>query len=263
MLRWQVRVMAVLVATASLTGCASRGKGPAPGAVDADKYLFDRGTELLAKKNWVTAREYCRRLVDSYPQSPYRAEAKLCIGDSYLGEGRIDSLILAVNEFREYLQFNPTSERADYAQYRLTMAQSKQMLSPKRDQTATHDTLTEVTRFLNVYPDSGYKADVEKIQRQARDRLSESEYRAGMVYFRGQWYPGAIARFSTILRDDPGYTRKDEVYFYLGDALLRAGAGPQALPLFERLVAEYPKSKYLKDTQKRLAVLKKPGGGRP
>ena len=84
-----------------------------------------------------------------------------------------------------------------------------------------------------------------------------------MVYFRGQWYPGAIARFSTILRDDPGYTRKDEVYFDLGDALLRAGAGPQALPLFERLVAEYPKSKYLKDTQKRLAVLKKPGGGRP
>jgi outer membrane protein assembly factor BamD (BamD/ComL family) len=84
-----------------------------------------------------------------------------------------------------------------------------------------------------------------------------------MVYFRGHWYPGAIARFSTILRDDPGYTRKDAVYFHLGESLLKAGAGPQALPLFERLVTEYPKSKYVKDTQKRLAVLKKPGGGRP
>jgi outer membrane protein assembly factor BamD len=263
MTRWYVRVVAVLLVAAGLAGCAARKKAPAVGAADADKHMYDRGQELLAKKNWITAREWCRRLVDSYPQSPYRAEAKLCIGDSYLGEGRVDSLILAVNEFREYMQFFPTSERADYAQYRLALAQSKQMLSAKRDQTATLDTLTEVKRFLEGYPSSEFKPEVEKIQRTARDRLSESEFLAGMVYFRGHWYPGAIARFSTILRDDPGYTRKDAVYFHLGESLLKAGAGPQALPLFERLVTEYPKSKYVKDTQKRLAVLKKPGGGRP
>ena len=261
--RWQVRLVAVLLVGASLSGCAARRKTPVVGAAEADKHMFDRGTELLAKKNWITAREWFKRLVDGYPGSPYRMDAKLGVGDSYLGEGRADSLVLAVNEFREYLQYFPVSDRADYAQYRLCLAQSKQMLSAKRDQTATHDTLTEIKRFKDAYPKSQYMAEVDKLYRIARDRLSASEFNAGMVYYRVKWYPGAGARFATILRDDPGYTRKDEVYFYMGDALLKLGQGPQAIPLFERLLSEYPKSKYVKKTQKYLATLKKPGGGRP
>ena len=43
--------------------------------------------EALNEKHWLTAREYFRQLVDSYPQSPYRADAKLGLGDTYLGEG--------------------------------------------------------------------------------------------------------------------------------------------------------------------------------
>ena len=262
--RWQVRLVAALLVAASVAGCAKKaGKAPPPGAVDADKYLFDRGTELLAKKNWITAREWFRRLVDGYPQSPYRWDAKLGVGDSFVGEGRADSLVLAVNEFREFLQFNPTSDRADYAQYRLCVAHSKQMLSPKRDQTATLDTLAEIKRFYDNYPKSQYKPEVDKLQRAARDRLSESEFRIGTVYYRGGWYPGAVARFSGILKDDPGYTHKDEVYFFLAESLMKAGAGPQAMPLYDRLLTEYPKSKYVKKTRQRLATLKKSGGGLP
>jgi len=262
--RWQVRVAAVLLVAASLAACGPKtAKQPPQGAVDADKFLFDRGTELLAKKNWITAREWFKRLVDGYPQSPYRADAKLGVGDSYLGEGRADSLVLAVNEFREYLQYFPVSDRADYAQYRLCMAQGKQMLSAKRDQTATHDTLAEIKRFFDAYPKSEYRPQVEALQRQARDRLSESEFRAGMVYYRGHWWPGAISRFSTIIREDPGYTKKDEVYFYLATALVKSGLGPQAQPLYDRLLAEYPKSAYVKKTRQALAAFKKSGGGRP
>ena len=44
------------------------------------------GTEELNEKNWLTAREYFRQLMESYPQSQYRADAKLGIGDTYLGE---------------------------------------------------------------------------------------------------------------------------------------------------------------------------------
>ena len=41
----------------------------------------------------------------TYPGSPYRADAKLGIGDAYLGEARSDSTVLAANEFREFLNF--------------------------------------------------------------------------------------------------------------------------------------------------------------
>src|SRR5262245_1974943 len=96
-----------LVAAAASAGCASAPALPAAGSVDADKFLFDRGTKSLQEKKWLDARLYFRRLVDTYPQSPHRADAKLGIGDSYLGEGRADSIVLAANEFREFLNFFP------------------------------------------------------------------------------------------------------------------------------------------------------------
>ncbi|HEY7473897.1 MAG TPA: outer membrane protein assembly factor BamD, partial [Vicinamibacterales bacterium] len=79
---------AALYLAAAAVGCASNPPLPAAGSVDADKFLFDRGSKALAEKKWLNAREYFRRLVDTYPGSPFRADAKLGIGDAYLGEGR-------------------------------------------------------------------------------------------------------------------------------------------------------------------------------
>ena len=203
-------------------------EGPARGAQGADKYLYDKGTELLAKKNWLTAREHFRRLVDSYPQSTLRADAKLGIADSYLGENRVDSRMLAIYEYREFLTYYPTNPKADYAQYHLALAQCRQMLAPERDQTNTLEALKETQRFLDNYPNSPYRPEVDKLNRGARDRLSESEFQVGLLYYRGRWMPGALARFGELLRADPGYSKKDELLFYTGEALMRAGGGPEA-----------------------------------
>lgn len=237
--------------------CASAPPLPAVGAADADKFLFDRGTELLSKKNWLSAREYFRRLVDSYPRSQYREAAKLGIGDSFVGEGRIESLILGANEFREFLTYFPRSERADYAQYRLAYTQFKQMLGPQRDQTATHDALRELQRFLDGYPDSKYRPEVQKLHREARDRLSEYEFRVGLLYHRLRVYPGAISRFTELLKVDPAYTKRDEVYYYLAETLTKMNALAEALPLYERIVKEFESGKFRQRAEKRVAELKR------
>ena len=100
------------------------------GTLQPDKFLFDRGTEALNEKKWLTAREFFREIVDTYTQSPYRPDAKLGIGDTYLGEGTADGLERALNEFREFLAFFPTNPRADYAQYKLGMTHFRQMRAP-------------------------------------------------------------------------------------------------------------------------------------
>src|SRR5262245_52706916 len=115
---------AALLATA-VGDCGQKIKIPNVGEADADKFLYHRGSEFLAKHNWLNAREYFRRIIDSYPRSPYREEAKLGVGDSFIGENRIDSLILGANEFREFMTYFPRSPRVDYAQYRLGYAQFK------------------------------------------------------------------------------------------------------------------------------------------
>ena len=111
-------VVAICVAATTLTvaGCGANRSQIPPGTSDADVFLFKRGQEELKERHWVQAREYFRQIVDNYPQSQYRPEAKLAVGDTYIGEDTTESLLLAVNEFREFLTFYPTNERADRSQ---------------------------------------------------------------------------------------------------------------------------------------------------
>jgi outer membrane protein assembly factor BamD len=246
----------VVAALVTLAACTARQTTPPPGTAQPDKFLFDRGTEALKEGDWMDARTYFQQIVDGYPQSPFRPEAKLGVGDSYLGEDSAASVVLAANEFREFLQFYPTNPRADYAQYKLAMSHFEQMRAADRDQTETKAALKEFDVFFQKFPGSPLTPEVKQNWRIARDRLSESSYRVGMTYYRIPWYPGAIDRFREVLRDDPDYTGRDSVYFYLAESLARTDKTPEAIPYFERLITEFPGSEHLEDAKTRLQALK-------
>jgi outer membrane protein assembly factor BamD len=232
------RAVAILLAlafsAAACGGAASRSQIP-PGTAEADKFLFTRGEEEYKERNWLRAREYYRQIVDNYPQSSFRPDAKLAVGDTFI---------------------------ADYAQYRLAYAYSQQMLAADRDQSATRDVIKELQVFLDRYPNSPLMPEARKLMREARDRLSESSYRIGFTYFRMKWYVGAIDRFKEVLDQDPEYTHRDSVYFYLAESLRvvdpTGARKPEALPYYERLLKEFEQSEHLEDAKKRISELKAP-----
>lgn len=246
-------VLPALLAVALAGGCAKNKSAVPTGLLEADKFLYERGTELMAKKRWFQARENFRELVDNYPQSSLRPDAKLGLGDTYLGEESAESLVLAQNEFREFLTFYPTHERADYAQYKLGMCHFEQMLAADRDQTETKEAVAELTAFVERYPNSSLMPEGKAKLRAARDRLSESDYKVGYFYFRSRWYPGAIDRLRAVLKDDPEYTGRDAVYYYLAECIVKMGRPAEAIPYYDRLLKEFAQSQYLAKAQKGMA----------
>jgi outer membrane protein assembly factor BamD len=249
----RVLTVVMLAATAA---CASRPATPPPGAAQPDRFLFDRGNEAIKEEEWLNARTYFQQIVDNYPQSPVRPDAKLGMGDAYLGEGNTESLVLAANEFREFLQFYPTHPRADYAQYKMAMSHFEQMRAPGRDQTETAAALKEFDVFFQRYPNSALMPEVKMNWRIARDRLSESSFLVGMTYYRQRWDPGAIERFREVLRDDPGFSGRDRVYFYLAESLNRTKKTAEALPYYQRILDEFTESEFLDDARERVQALK-------
>lgn len=253
----QVKRLAVVLALLSAVACATTSRNKVPdGTPDPDKFLFDRGQEALENKKWLVSREFFKQVTETYTQSPYRPDAKLGIGDTYLGEGTPEALVLAINEFREFLTFYPTNKRADYAQYKVGLAHFRQMRAPQRDQSETRAAIAEFQAFIDRYPNSALMSEVRASLREAQDRLSDASYLVGFFYFRQRWYPGAIDRLKSVLKEDPAYTRRDAAYFYLGESLAKTKREAEALPYFERLVTEFEQSEYLTEAQKRIAELK-------
>ena len=246
-----------MVLLATLTACgAGRGGLVPPGTVEPDKFLFDRGTRALNDKSWLNSREFFKQITDTYTQSPYRPDAKLGIGDSYLGEGTSESLVLAIAEFREFLSFYPTNPRADYAQYKLGIAHFRQMRAPQRDQTETQEAIKEFETFITRYPKSSLMSACQESLRSAKNRLGDATYQVGFFYFRQRWYPGAVDRFKELLKNDPEYAGRDAVYFYLAESLVKERRQVEALPYYEKLVDEFKESQHLLPAQKRIAELK-------
>jgi outer membrane protein assembly factor BamD len=238
-------------------GCLSSTRGTVPsGTLEPDRFLFDKGTAALQAKKWLTAREYFKQVVETYTGSVFRPDAKLGIGDTYLGEGSSEALVLAINEFREFLTFYPTNRRADYAQYKLALGHFRQMRAPQRDQTETRDTIKELETFVERYPSSSLMPEAKAKLREAHDRLSEADYLVGFFYYRQRWYPGAIDRFKAVLKQDAEYTGRDAVYFHLAESYIKIKREAEALPYYERLVAEFQQSEYLEEARKRITELK-------
>lgn len=248
----------LVVAAAFVSACASANgrRSAPPGTAQPDQFLFERGKDNLERRKWLTAREYFKQVTETYTQSPVRPDAKLGIGDTYLGEGSAEALVLAIAEFQEFLSFYPTHPRADYAQYKLGLAHFRQMRAAQRDQTETREAVREFQNFVARYPNSTLLPEVRNRLREAKDRLSEAEFEVGRFYWRIHWYPGAIDRLSTLLKDDPEFTARDGAYFYLGESLMEVNRKAEALPLYEKLVSEFEQSEFLQPAVRRVHEIK-------
>ena len=248
-----------LLCAAVLVGACSSNPPLTAAPGEADQILLDRGNAALKDRSWTRARTYFTELLDSYPQSPLRADAKLGVGDAFLGENNSASYVYAQNEYREFLAFYPTHQRADYAQMQLAMVHFNQMLSPQRDQTATKEAIKEFQVFIERFPRSPLINQVRARLREAKDRLADSDLQVANFYRSIRNYVAAEDRYRTILKTDPDYTRKDSLYFYLGETLERYGIPDkkrEALPFYERLVSEYEQSEHLEEARRRIDRLK-------
>jgi outer membrane protein assembly factor BamD len=134
----------------------------------------------------------------------------------------------------------------------------QQMRAPERDQTETKEAIKEFEAFFARFPTSPLTNEVRQKWRGARDRLSDASFRIGYHYYRVRWYPGAVDRFREVLKEDPQYTRRDSVYFYLAECLTKTDKRAEAIPYFERLLEEFTESPHSEDTRKRLVALKAP-----
>jgi len=252
-------ILLVLALTATVAACAGTARVtdiPDVGDLEADRLLFERGSEAIDERDWARAREYFLQIRDNYPQSEYRAEARLQIGDTYEGEGSTESYVRALEEFQDFLSLYPTHPRAAYAQYKLGMVHFHQIRIAERDQTETLSAIAEFEAFLARFPsDHELVPQVRGGLRAARDRLGTHDFQIGVYYYSNANYAGAIARFRQLLEEDPGFIGLDGVYFYLASSLVDTTQVSEAIPYFARVLDEFPESEFAEVSALRLTEL--------
>ena len=241
----------LLAALLALPSCSSHQLDLETLASASDDIVWEAGQKASAKKDWESARQYYRRLIDAFPQSPHQPDARIALADSYFNEGGTGNYVLAVSSYREFLTLYPQHPRSDYAQFQAAESYFKQKNTPDRDQTSTGQALEEYERLLDVYPQSPLVEETRARIRECRQTLARSHYQVGYFYqkTRRSWR-SAIGRYETILSHYPDYERVDEVLFRLGQVLSFSGRYAEARPHLARLRSEFPQSPYVSEADK-------------
>jgi len=217
----------------------------------SDQIVWEAGEKAVAKKDWESARQYFRRLIDAFPQSEHQPGARIALADTYFEEGGVGNYVLAVSSYREFLTLFPQHPKSDYAQFRCAESYFEQMNTPDRDQTATDQALEEYQRLLDVYPQSSFVEPAREKIRQCRQILARSNFQVGFFYqkTRKSWR-SAIGRYETIVSEYPDFERFDEVLFRLAQCLAYSGRYAEARPPIGRLQAEFPQSAFIGEAKK-------------
>jgi len=239
-------------------GCASKDKDLdlARFSGRSDRLVWDAGQTALAKKDWLTAREHFRRIVDGFPNSEFAAQARIAMGDTYYREGGTANYILAISEYRQFLTLFPSHPQSDYAQFMVGEAYFKQRNGADRDQTPTRDALAEYERLLQAHPQSRFVENARERVGACRFSLARHEYLVGFFYQRTrQAFRSAIARYEALMAQYPDYRHLDEVLFRLGECLVASGRDAEAAPHLQRLVEQYPNSRFSPEAKRLLARL--------
>jgi outer membrane protein assembly factor BamD len=230
--------------------CASSQPDIATLASNSDQVIWDAAQKAFEKRQWESARQHYKRIIEGFPQSQFGPPARLALGDSYFQEGGTGNYILAVSAYREFLTFFPSHPRSDYAQFQIAESFYKQKNGPDRDQTATEDALEEYKKLLDQYPGSAKAEEARARIKETRQSLARAEFLAGYFYQRTrQACRAAITRYEGILNDYPDYERLDDVLYRMSECLCVTGRGSEAQPLLARLQSEYPTSEHVTEAK--------------
>ena len=247
----RVRRPLFLFALAAM-GCAHGGDVDVSTlASSSDQILWEAGEKAAQKKNWESARQIFKRIVDGFAQSEYGPAARLALGDSYFNEAGTANFILAIGAYRDFLTLYPSHPKSDYAQFQLAECHFRQKNGADRDQSETDKALGEFQRLLDIYPQSSFVEQARTRIVDCRQSLARAEFLAGFFYQRArQACRAAVSRYETILSEYPDYREVDEVLYRLGQSLAACNRAAEALPHLARLLEEYKASRFSGEAKK-------------
>ena len=220
--------------------------------LSADEAL-EAGKQYLADEKYLRARRHLVHAFEVEPNSRTGREALLLAADALYLHGGTDNYIKCEAKYRDFLNRFPTSDRADYAQFKVAACLAARSERPDRDQKMTYAAIESLEELLRLYPTSDYVTEAKQQLRELTDQLAAHELVVGKFYNRygGTGIcPAAISRLEYLQENYPTYAGMDEVLIELAMAYEKCNRAADATESLADLRRRFPESEYLADAEK-------------
>lgn len=124
----------------------------------------------------------------------------------------------AAFHFKNYVKNFSKSDKTEEMHYMIAMCYTKLSPESSLDQTYTLKAIQEFQLFLDKYPYTERKEDVNKKIDELRDKLEQKAYDLAYLYYKVEDFKAAIIAFKNVLMEYPDINNAEEIRFYIVDA---------------------------------------------
>ena len=236
------------------------------------KGTMEERYKLAVKK--YEAKEYSKALrlfeivTPHYRGKPQMERIQFMVAQSNFNER---NYTLSGYYFDRFTKNYPRSSKKEEAAF--LSAYSYKLASPRfsLDQTDTNKALLAFQLFINEYPNSSRLEEANNHYKELRHKLEKKIFEVGKTYYRTavtdfRNYKAAIVTFDNLISDYLGTELKEEALYYrlkaYHDLVLVSTERKKeerisdAIGAYDKLLRNFPKTKFLKDSDKMLAKIK-------
>lgn len=228
-------------------------------------YKYEAAKEYFATGKYTKAYQLLEEVYIPFKGSDRAEEALYMLSMCYYNLNDYETASLFLDR---YVKTYPKGEYAELARFYSARGNFLQSPDPRLDQSPTYSAITKLQEFLDFYPYSTLREDVNDMIFQLQDRLVQKEYEAAKLYYNlgdytgnciggGSNYEACIITAENALRAYPYTNLREELCIMVLRAryeLAMASVEEKADERFRQAIDEYygfknefPDSKHIKE----------------
>lgn len=227
-----------------LAGCGASNPYPV-GSYERGVFFAEQGKDVEA----VAALE---SYIRGNPTDSLTAEAQYLKGVTYM---EMREYPLAAVEFQILRQDYPTSDRVEDALFQEGVAYLEQVGKVERDITGAYEARLHFLRFSQQYPGSERMPEVTEYMEEISDLMVRKRLEQVKVFKQLNRYEAVAITLDDVMVEEAGSSYIPEVMWERAKAAEKLDDPDAAARMYERLVSEYPDSRYSGRANKALKSL--------
>ncbi len=236
----------VLIITVNYWGCH---RGQVNFQDMTPEQQFEYAKMFYDQRDYLKAQQEFTAVLFDNPASLVSEKAQFYLAESHY---YYKEYILAASEYGKLMQNYPQSSYADDALYEIGMCYYKLAPGYALDQEYTNEAVSKFQQFLDDYPDSDLRQEVEKRLNECLTKLMKKEYENGEQYRKMGYYKAAIISYDYVLTSDYDTEYNEKSLYRKGECLYKLGDLATAENIFKEFIEQYPKSDLAEKVEKEL-----------
>lgn len=244
----------IITALILLSACKSGYQKLYKGTDNEAKYAA--ALDYYDQKDYYRALQLFQQLINFYQGTEKSQKMQFYFAYCYYHQ---KDYVMAGYYFKRFTTNYPRSEYSEEASY--MAAYCYYLDSPKYtlDQSNTITAINELQLFLNQYPSTSRKDDVNALIDELRNKLQLKDLNIAQLYFKMDRYEAAITSYNSFLDEWPDTKYKEEVifnimksYYYYAIESIESKKQERfqtALDFYNELIFQFPDTKFLKEAE--------------